>query len=113
MNVGKKGWIVFGIICVAVIAVVLLGVLVLVPQVQSSGLQVGEYQNIAKQEYTYSGRTVETLEKKYGVTSSDVEQGKKTNKYKEGNINPLTVYNEPTLQRPSSGNNQTLTPDQK
>lgn len=106
---GKKAWIIFSIICVAVVVAVLVGMLVLVPQVKHSGTQTDEYKNIAKQEYTFSGDT-STLEQKYTVTSKDVEQGKKTDKYEEGNINPftpkneVTIYNEPTLNNQGSNN---------
>lgn len=112
---GIKAWIVYGVICVVVVVAVLLGMLLLVPQVQYSGTQTEEYQNIAKQEYTFSG-SVSELEKEYSVTESAVEKDKKADKYEEGNINPftppkeVTIYNEPTLRNEGS---TTLTPDMK
>ena len=119
MNVGKKAWVV--LVCIGVIIVVaaLVLMLVFVPQNKSTGILAGDYEQIAKQDYTFSGTEIKTLEKQYVVTESDVNKGKKTDKFDDGNINPftpkseVTIYNEPTLQRPSSGNNQTLTPDQK
>lgn len=112
---GKKAWIVFSIICVVVVVVALVLMLVLVPQAKHVGTQTGEYENIAKQEYTFSGNTSK-LEKEYAVTSKDVEKGKKTDKYEEGNINPftpkgeVTIYNEPTLNNQGSSE---LTPENK
>lgn len=112
---GKKAWIVFGIICVVVVVVALVLMLVLVPQVKQNVSQVGEYESIAKQEYTFNG-SITKLEKEYEVTSKDVENGKKKDKYEEGNINPftpkneVTIYNEPTLKNEGATE---LTPDMK
>lgn len=115
---GKKAWIAFAIICVVIIAIVLVLMIVLVPQVKSSGGMVDEYVSIAKQDYAFSGQTQSTLKQEYNVTSKDVSDGLKNNKYEEGNINPftpkaeVTIYNEPTLNNNSSGLG-TLTPDSK
>ena len=112
---GKNAWLIFSVICILVVVTVLVLMLVLVPQVEYSGTQAGEYENIAKQEYTFTGDT-STLEQEYTVTTKDVEKGKKTDKYEEGNINPftpkkeVTIYNEPTLKNEGS---TTLTPDSK
>ena len=117
MNVGKKAWIVFGVICVVVVATVLVLMLVLVPQVKSTGTQAGEYEEITKQEYTFSGEEIEQLKQQYGVTQSDVNKGKNTDKFDDGNINPftpkseVTIYNEPTLEN-ENGTGE-LTPDSK
>lgn len=116
---GKKAWIVFGIICVLVVAGALVLMLVLVPQVKSTGVQTGEYETIAKQEYTFSGEDLEKLKHQYGVTESDVNKGKKTDKFDDGNINPftpsgeVTIYNEPTLENDNNNNSGTLTPGDK
>jgi len=117
--VGKKAWIIFGVVCVIIVAAVLVCMLVLVPQMQTTGIQAGEYEQLAKQEYTFSGETINTLIKQYGVTSSDVNKGKKTDKFDDGNINPftpkseVTIYNEPTLENDNKVNSGTLTPDDK
>lgn len=116
---GKNAWIIFGIICIVIVAAVLVLMLVLVPQVKSTGAQVGEYQQIAKQEYTFSGNDVGKLKHEYGITTSDVNKGKKNDKYDEGNINPftppkeVTIYNEPTLKDNNKTNSGILTPDDK
>ena len=105
---GKKAWIAFGIICAVIVMAVLLLILILVPQIENEGTAADTYQSIARQDYTYSGRTKEKIEKDYVVTESDVNRGKKTKKYVEGNINPftppsqVTIYNEPTLNGGSS-----------
>jgi len=115
--VGTKAWIVYGIICVVVIATVLVMMLVLVPQATSTGLQAGSYEALAKQEFTFDGSEIDTLKKQYGVTQSDVDKGLKTDKYEEGNINPftpkkeVTIYNEPTLKNDLV--EKPLTPDSK
>lgn len=80
-------------------------------------MQVGGYKQIAKQDYTFSGEQVEQLKQQYSVTESDVNKGKKTDKYDEGNINPftpkkdVTIYNEPTLKYENGSG--ALTPDSK
>jgi len=113
--VGKNAWIVFSVVCVVVVVIALVLMLILVPQVKHSGTQTNEYQSIAKQEYTFNGNTSK-LQQEYTITSNDVEKGKKTDKYEEGNINPftpkneVTIYNEPTLENEGS---TTLTPDSK
>ena len=116
---GKKAWIIFGAICIVIIAAVLVCMLVFVPQIKTAGVQTGEYEQIAKQEYTFSGETVNKLTQQYGVTQSDVNKGKKTDKFDEGNINPftpkteVTIYNEPTLENDNKLNSGVLTPDDK
>ena len=115
---GKKAWIIFGLMCVIIVGIALVLMIVLVPQVKSSVGLVNEYNAIAKQEYAYSAERVESLKHEYTINSNDVEKGLKTNKYDEGDINPftpnnqVTIYNEPTINN-SSNNSGTLTPDSK
>lgn len=116
---GKKAWIVFGVVCVSIVAIALVLMLVLVPQVKSTGIQTNAYESIAKQDYTFSGtKTADKLKKEYNVTANDVEKGKKTDKYEEGNINPftpkseVTIYNEPTMKDETNGSTE-LTPENK
>ncbi len=91
--------------------------LVLVPQTKSSGIQTGNYESLAKQDYTFTGTELEKLKKDYGVTQSDVDKGKKTDKFDDGNINPftppseVTIYNEPTIEHDQGS--KPLTPDSK
>ena len=119
MNVGTKAWIAFGIVCIVTVAAVLVLMLVLVPQQNVAGVQTGEYEQIAKQEYTFSGEEIDKLKQQYSVTESDVNKGKKQNKFDDGNINPftpkneVTIYNEPTLGNDDKVNNGQLTPDMK
>ena len=114
---GKKAWIAFGVVCILVVATALVLMLVLVPQVKSTGVQTGQYEALAKQEYTFSGNEIDKLKKQYGITESDVNKGKKTDKFDDGNINPftpkseVTIYNEPTLEY-ENGSGE-LTPDRK
>ena len=115
----KKAWIAFGIFCVVVVVTALVFMLVSVPQVKSSGVLTGEYNAIARQEYTYSDEKTEQLKHEYTVTSKDVAQGLKNDKYEEGNINPftpkadVTIYNEPTLKNDVESSGSQLTPDSK
>ena len=116
---GTKAWIIFCVVCVVIIAVALVLMLVLVPQVKNTGIQTNAYESIAKQEYTFSGtKTADKLKQEYNVTANDVEKGKKTDKYEEGNINPftpkseVTIYNEPTMKNETNGSTE-LTPDSK
>lgn len=115
----KKAWIIFGILAVVIVITVLVLMLVLVPQLKSSGVQTGEYASLDKKTYTFDGtRTTESLIQEYTVTSEDVQSGKKTNKYSEGNINPftpkeqVTVYNEPTIKNENKDTSK-LTPSDK
>ena len=116
---GTKAWIVFGVICVVVIATALILMLVLVPQAKSTGIQANAYEPVAKEEYTFDGSEIEKLKKQYNITSEDVKKGKETKKYKEGNINPftppkdVTIYNEPTIKNETNNGSTTLTPDRK
>lgn len=116
---GKKAWIIFGVVCIAIVATVLVCMLVFVPQVKSTGIQTGEYEQVAKQEYTFSGDTINKLTQQYGITESDVNKGKQTDKFDDGNINPftpkseVTIYNEPTIENNNKNNSGTLTPADK
>ncbi len=116
---GKKAWVIFVCICVIIIVAALVLMLVLVPQNKSTGVQAGEYEQVAKQEYTFSGSELDKLTHQYGVTESDVNKGKKTDKFDDGNINPftpkseVTIYNEPTLENDNKLNSGNLTPDDK
>lgn len=116
---GKKAWIGFVIVFVLIIVTALVLMLVLVPQVKSTGLQANAYEPIAKQEYSFSGKELEKLNKQYNITESDVEKGKKTDKYEEGNINPftpkseVTIYNEPTMNTDKNNGSTNLTPESK
>lgn len=115
---GKKAWLIFSIICVLMVVSVLLLIILLVPITPYVDVEVGGYEAIAKQEYTFND-TINTLEKQHSVTSSDVEKGKKADKYEEGNINPftpkkdVTIYNEPTLNNDKNNGSTNLTPDSK
>lgn len=116
---GKKAWVILVCICVIIIVAALVLMLVLVPQNKSTGTIASNYEEIAKQDYTFSGTEIKTLEKQYVVTESDVNKGKKTDKFDDGNINPftpkseVTIYNEPTLENDNKTNSGTLTPDDK
>lgn len=113
----KKLWVIWGIVCVLVIVTALVLMLVLVPQVKSTGIQVGEYKELVKQEYTFSGNEISKLTQQYGITQSDVNKGKQTDKFEDGNINPftppseVTIYNEPTKENENGSG--PLTPDSK
>ena len=58
---GKKAWIIFGIVCIVIVVIVLVLLLVLVPQVKSTVTQAGNYEAIAKQEYTFDGTEIDKL----------------------------------------------------
>ena len=62
----KKAWVVFGCICVILVTLILVSFLAFIPQVKSTGLQAGEYEEIAKQEYTFSGTEIDKLKKSSG-----------------------------------------------
>ena len=99
---GKKAWVIFGVVCIVIIAIALVLLLVLVPQIKSTGVQAGEYKQLEKQNYTFSGEEIAKLTQQYTVTEKDVNSGKKNDVFEDGNINPFTpptdisIYNEPT-----------------
>lgn len=115
----KKLWIALAVICVVIVIIALILLLFLVPQVKNTGLSESKYENIAKQEYTYSGMNEDKLLQQYSVTEDAVNRGKNQKRYKEGNINPftpntdVTIYNEPTKKVKQSGSKGNLTPSDK
>lgn len=115
----KKAWMIFSIVAVIIVMTVLVLMLVLVPQLKSSDVQTGEYTSLDKKTYTFDGtKTADSLIQEYTITAEDVQSGKKTNKYTEGNINPftpkeqVTVYNEPTIKNENKDPSK-LTPSDK
>lgn len=116
----KKTWITFGIVWAVVAVLVIVLLLILIPTVKGTSSSGIKYENVARENYTFSGNSTDTLKKEYSVTTDDVNKGINTNKYKEGNINPftpksqVTIYNEPTYKpKSSNGSNTSLTPSDK
>ena len=116
--VGKKGWMLYIVITVAMFALVAVMLLVSVPQIESTSEIPESYKGIVKSEYTFDDSVNEdTLTKEYDITSADISNGLKKDKYEQGNINPFTpnkdvsIYNEPTL-KPNTDSG-TLTPSDK
>ena len=119
----KREWIIYISITVAVFVMGALGILMLVPQIESYSELPETYVEINKGEYTFDDSVNKnTLSKEYDINSKDVSQGLKQDKYDEGNINPftpnneVTIYNEPSLNI-GNDNNQNdgkpLTPSDK
>ena len=116
----KKTWITFGIVWAVVVLCIIVLLILLIPQPEGASSSTVKYEAIARENYTFSGNTTDTLKKEYSVTANDVNKGKDTNKYKEGNINPftpkeqVTIYNEPTYKpKNNSGSGSSLTPSDK
>ena len=108
---GIKEWVIYISITVAIFVVGAIGMLVLVPQTGSHSELKETYQGIDRYEYTYkNNKNDSAINKEYGITSSDISQALKQDKYDEGNINPftpkqdVTIYNEPTLNTPNNSN---------
>lgn len=115
---GKKEWMLYIIITVGMFAFVAVLLLFSVPQVESVSELPESYKGIVKSEYTFDDSVNEnTLTKEYDITSSDVSNGLKKDKYEQGNINPftphadVTIYNEPT--KKPVDNNKPLSPSDK
>ena len=115
---GKKGWMLYIVITIAMFALVAVMLLVSVPQVESASELPESYKGIVKSEYTFDDSVNEnTLTKEYDITSSDVSNGLKKDKYEQGNINPftppkdVTIYNEPT--KKPVDNTKPLSPSDK
>lgn len=116
----KKTWLIFGIVWAVLLMAAIILLIVLIPQDKGVSYSNKTYENIARENYTFSGNNTDTLKKEYSVTADDVSKGLNTNKYKEGNINPftpknqITIYNEPTYKPSSSkGSGTSLTPSDK
>ena len=115
---GKKAWIIYILVTIVIFAIGAVGMLVLVPQLNSYSELPESYVGINKEEFKFdSSKNQETYTKEYTITASDVNKGLKQDKFEEGNINPftpneeLTIYNEPTLENGS--NLGPLTPNDK
>jgi len=93
--------------------------IMLVPQLKTYSALSETYNGINKSEYTFDDSVNnQQLSKEYDITSSDVNQGLKQDRYEQGNINPftpkgeVTIYNEPTLNN-GSNTGKPLTPSDK
>ena len=91
----------------------------LLPQIDSYSELPESYVGINKSEYQFDNSVNnQKISKEYTITSSDVAQGLKQDKYEQGNINPftpsneVTIYNEPTLNTDKEDGSP-LTPDDK
>ena len=116
----KKTWMIFGIVWAVVILCIIVLLIILIPQSKGTSSKTVKYESVARENYTFSGNSTDTLKREYSVTTDDVSKGKSTNKYKEGNINPftpksqVTIYNEPTYKPTNqNGSGSSLTPSDK
>ena len=115
---GIKAWVTYVIVFLVILAATLCGIFFLVPQIETTNVQAGEYESIIKMEYTYAGNKVTQKEKDYKITSDVVDKALDEDKYEEGNINPftppkdITIYNEPTLMNGNKDQNN-LSPSDK
>lgn len=115
---GKKEWMIYIVLTISMFAFVAVLLLVSIPQIESVSELPESYKGIVKSEYTFDESVNDnTLVKEYDITSKDVSNGLKKDKYEQGNINPftpnadVTIYNEPTKQPVDP--NKPLTPSDK
>ena len=96
----RSSWIMFGMITIVVISVLLVALLILVPQNQpiTTGA-VNEYEKIAESEYSYTQSkdiSEEAMKETYSVTTEDIQEGKSSKLYKQGNTDPFAAAEKTT-----------------
>ena len=90
---GKNSWIVFGMVAIVIISIVLVALLILVPQGNPVTIDIyDDYSSFNESDYTYTQSkdiSEETMKETYTVTSEDINEGKSSKLYKQGNTNPF------------------------
>lgn len=115
---GRNSWITFGAVAIVIISIVLVALLILVPQSRpvSDGV-IKEYEKISDSEYSYTQSkdiSEEKMKETYSVTSEDINEGKSSKLYKQGNTDPFADVKGQTPSNNNTGtnknNNNTVTP---
>lgn len=90
---GRNSWITFGVIAIVIISIVLVALLILVPQGESTIVNVyDENSSFEQSDYTYTQSkdiSEDAMKEIYTVTSEDIKEGKASKLYNQGNVNPF------------------------
>ena len=90
---GRNSWITFGILAILIISIVLVALLILVPQGNPTTVDIyNDYNSLDKSEYTYTSSkdiSEEAMKETYTITSEDIQEGKASKIYKQGNTDPF------------------------
>ncbi len=112
----RNSWITFGAVAIVIISMVLVALLILVPQSRpvSDGV-INEYEKISDSEYSYTQSkdiSEENMKETYSVTSEDINVGKSSKLYKQGNTDPFADVKGEASNNNSSANknNNAITP---
>lgn len=92
---GRNSWITFGIIALVIISIVLVALLILVPQGNPTTIDIyDEYNKLDKSDYTYTSSkdiSEDTMKETYTITSEDIQEGRASKTYKQGNTDPFAA----------------------
>ena len=90
---GRNSWIVFGMTAIVIISIVLVALLILVPQGELTTIDIyDDYGSFDESDYTYTQSkdiSEEGMKETYSVTSEDINEGKASKLYNQGNTNPF------------------------
>ena len=115
----KNSWITFGVIAIVVIAIVLVALLILVPQGETTLVNVyNENNSFDQSKYTYTQSkdiSEDAMKEIYSVTSEDIKEGKSSKLYNQGNVNPFAAATSETTgsgtgNASGNGSNNTVAP---
>lgn len=106
---GRNSWITFGILAIVIISIVLVALLILVPQSSPIAVDIyDDYNSLDKSDYTYTSSkdiSEEAMKETYTITSEDIQEGKSSKIYKQGNTDPFADAGGET----TGGNNNSQT----
>ena len=108
---GRNSWIMFGMVAVVIISLLLVALLILVPQSRpvSDGV-TKEYEGITESEYSYTQSkdiSEEAMKEIYSITTEDINEGKASKQYKQGNVNPFAAQASTNQSGSSANGNNT------
>ncbi len=90
---GRNSWIMFGMIAIVIMSILLVALLILVPQSRPITSGVGEdYEAITQSEFSYTQSkdiSTDAMKETYSITTEDIEEGKSSKLYKQGNTDPF------------------------
>ena len=115
---GRNSWITFGIVAVVIISIVLVALLILVPQSDPVTVDIyDDYNTLNKSDYTYTSSkdiSEESMKETYTITSEDIQEGKASKIYKQGNTDPFAAAADNTQNNGqgagTAGGNNTVSP---
>jgi len=90
---GRNSWVIFGVVAIVIISLVLVALLILVPQGNTTTIDIYEdFGSFDESDYTYTQSkdiSEDALVETYGITTEDINEGKASKLYKQGNTDPF------------------------